>query len=156
MEHVTKITEVLRNRNFLKLWIGQIVSALGDRFHEMALLGLIVKRGGNIGEELSKITFWSMLPFFLFSLFSGVLADRWSRKGILIWSDIARVLLACAIPWIIRDSAYISPVYPAIFVIGIFTCLFSPAKFSIIPDIVEERHLLAANSLITSDRKEHT
>ena len=150
MERIVKITEVLRNHNFLKLWIGQIVSALGDRFHQMALLGLIMKKGGTVGEELSKITFWSMLPFFLFSLFSGVLSDRWSRKGILIWSDIARVLLVCAIPWIIRDSTYISPAYPAIFVIGIFTCLFSPAKFSIIPNIVEERHLLAANSLITS------
>src|SRR3972149_2995510 len=78
MKNTVKIIEVLRNRNFLKLWIGQIVSALGDRFHQMALLGLIMKKGGNVGEELSKITFWSVLPFFLFSLFSGVLSDRWS------------------------------------------------------------------------------
>ncbi|MBI2556951.1 MAG: hypothetical protein HYW13_06000 [Planctomycetes bacterium] len=63
MKNTVKISEVLRNRNFLKLWIGQIVSALGE--------------GGNVGEELSKITFWSVLPFFLFSLFSGVLSDRW-------------------------------------------------------------------------------
>jgi len=150
MKNTVKITEVLRNRNFLKLWIGQIVSALGDRFHQMALLGLIMKKGGNVGEELSKITFWSVLPFFLFSLFSGVLSDRWSRKSILIGSDLARVLLVCAIPWIIHDSTYITPAYPVIFVIGIFTCLFSPAKFSIIPNIVEERHLLAGNSLISS------
>ena len=150
MKNTVKIIEVLRNRNFLKLWIGQIVSALGDRFHQMALLGLIMKKGGNVGEELSKITFWSVLPFFLFSLFSGVLSDRWSRKNILIGSDMARVLLVCAIPWIIRDSSYIAPAYPVIFVIGIFTCLFSPAKFSIIPNIVEDRHLLAGNSLISS------
>ncbi|MBI2556952.1 MAG: MFS transporter [Planctomycetes bacterium] len=63
---------------------------------------------------------------------------------------MARVLLVCAIPWIIRDSSYIAPAYPVIFVIGIFTCLFSPAKFSIIPNIVEDRHLLAGNSLISS------
>ncbi len=150
MERTVKITEVLKNRNFFKLWVGQIVSALGDRFHQMALLGLIMKKGGNVGEELSKITFWSILPFFLFSLFSGVLSDRWSRKSILIGSDIARVLLVCAIPWIISDSASITPAYPVIFIIGIFTCLFSPAKFSIIPNIVEERHLLAGNSLISS------
>ena len=66
MERTVKITEVLRNHNFSKLWIGQIVSALGDRFHQMALLGLIMKKGGNVGEELSKITFFSVLPFFLF------------------------------------------------------------------------------------------
>src|SRR5574337_172989 len=109
MGRTVKIIEVLRNRNFTKLWIGQIVSALGDRLHQMALLGLIIKKGGNVGEELSKITFWSILPFFLFSLFSGVLADRWSRKSILIGSDMARVLLVCAIPWVIRDSASIAP-----------------------------------------------
>lgn len=150
MERTIKLTEVLKNKNFTKLWIGQIVSALGDRLHQMALLGLIMKKGGNVGEELSKITFWSILPFFLFSLFSGVLSDRWSRKGILIGSDIARVLLVCAIPWVIRDPAYIAPAYPVIFVIGIFTCLFSPAKFSIIPNLVDDHHLLVANSLIAS------
>jgi len=150
MGRTVRITEVLGNRSFLKLWIGQIVSAMGDRFHQMALLGLLIKRGENIGEELSKITFWSVLPFFLFSLFSGVLSDRWSRKSILIGSDIARVLLVCVIPWVVRDSAHITNAYPLIFFIGIFTCLFSPAKFSIIPNIVEERHLLAGNSLIAS------
>lgn len=150
MERTITLTEVLKNKNFMKLWIGQIVSALGDRLHQMALLGLIMKKGGNVGEELSKITFWSVLPFFLFSFFSGVLSDRWSRKGILIGSDIVRVLLVCAIPWVIRDTAYITPAYPVIFAIGIFTCLFSPAKFSIIPNLVEDHHLLAANSLIAS------
>ena len=150
MECTVKITEVLGNRNFLKLWIGQIISALGDRFHQMALLGLIIKEGGNIGEELSKITFWSILPFFLFSLFSGVLSDRYSRRSILIGSDIVRALLVCAIPWIIRDSTSVTAVYPVIFLIGTFTCFFSPAKFSIIPNIIEDRLLLAANSLVAS------
>ncbi|OHB35079.1 MAG: hypothetical protein A2099_06100 [Planctomycetes bacterium GWF2_39_10] len=149
MKRTVKITEVLGNYNFLKLWIGQIVSALGDRFHQMALLGLIIKEGGNVGEELSKITFWSTLPFFLFSLFSGVLSDRYSRRSILIGSDIVRAFLVCAIPWIIRDSTSITPAYPVIFFIGIFTCFFSPAKFSIIPNIIEDRLLLAANSLVS-------
>jgi Arabinose efflux permease len=53
-------------------------------------------------------------------------------------------------PWVIRDPACVAPAYPVIFAIGIFTCLFSPAKFSIIPNLVENRHLLIANSLIAS------
>jgi MFS family permease len=150
MERTVKLTEVIKNQNFMKLWIGQIVSALGDRLHQMALLGLIMKKGGNVGEELSKITFWSILPFFLFSPLSGALSDRCSRKSILIGSDMARVLLVSAIPWVIRDSTSIAPAYPVIFAIGIFTCLFSPAKFSIIPNLVEDHHLLVANSLIAS------
>ncbi len=150
MKHAVRVTEVLKNHNFLKLWIGQIVSALGDRFHQMALLGLMIKKGGNVGQELSKITFWSVLPFFLFSLFSGVLSDRWPRKRILIGADIARVLLVCAIPWVIGNPVSITAAYPFVFAIGIFTCLFSPAKFSIIPNLVENRHLLVANSLIAS------
>ena len=150
MERTTKLIEVFKNYNFTKLWIGQIVSALGDRFHQVALLGLIIRNGGNVGEELSRITFWSTLPFFLFSLFSGVLSDRLSRRKIMIGSDISRALLVCAIPWLISDSAYIAPAYPVIFIIGVFTCFFSPAKYSIIPDVVEDRHLLAANALIAS------
>src|SRR3990167_3877761 len=150
MERTTKLIEVFKNYNFTKLWIGQIVSALGDRFHQVALLGLIIRNGGNVGEELSRITFWSTLPFFLFSLFSGVLSDRLSRRKIMIGSDISRALLVCAIQWLISDSAYIAPAYPVIFIIGVFTCFFSPAKYSIIPDVVEDRHLLAANALIAS------
>lgn len=150
MKHTTRITEVLRNQNFFMLWIGQIVSALGDRFHQMALMGIILRNGGNVGEGLSRITFWSILPFFVFSLFSGALSDRWSRKGILIWSDVARVVLVCAIPWVVSNSNSLDAAYPFVFAIGIFTCLFSPAKFSIIPGIVNDDHLLAANSLVTA------
>lgn len=150
MAHTTRITEVLRNQNFFMLWIGQIVSALGDRFHQMAIMGIILRSRGNVGEGLSKITFWSILPFFLFSLFSGALSDRWSRKGILIGSDMARAVLVCAIPWVISNSNSLNAVYPFVFAIGIFTCLFSPAKFSIIPGIVNDGHLLAANSLVTT------
>ncbi len=150
MKNTTKITEVLRNQNFFMLWIGQIVSALGDRFHQMAIMGIILRNGGNVGEGLSRITFWSILPFFLFSLFSGSLSDRWSRKGILIVSDIARAVLVCALPWVVSNSNSLDVTYPFIFVIGIFTCLFSPAKFSLIPGIVNDDHLLAANSLVTT------
>lgn len=68
MERTVRITEVLRNHNFLKLWIGQIVSALGDRFHQMALLGLIMKKGGkcrgrvieNHLLERSSVLFYSV------------------------------------------------------------------------------------------------
>lgn len=150
MAHTTRITEVLRNRNFFMLWIGQIVSALGDRFHQMAIMGIILKSRGNVGEGLSRITFWSILPVFLFSLFSGALSDRWSRKSILIGSDLARAVLVCAIPWVVGNSNSLNVVYPFVFAIGIFTCLFSPAKFSIIPGIVNDSHLLAANSLVTT------
>lgn len=150
MTHTTRITEVLRNRSFFLLWIGQIVSALGDRFHQMALMGILLRNGGNVGEGLSRITFWSILPFFIFSLLSGALSDRWSRKGILIVSDLSRAILVCAIPWVISSSDSIVAAYPFVFAIGIFTCLFSPAKFSIIPGIVNDNHLLAANSLVTA------
>ena len=150
MKNTTKITEVLRNQNFFMLWTGQIISALGDRLHQMAIMGIILRNRGNVGEGLSRITFWSILPFFLFSLFSGALSDRWSRKGILIVSDLARAILVCAIPLVISNSNSLNAVYPFIFAIGIFTCLFSPAKFSIIPGIVNDDHLLAANSLVTT------
>ena len=63
MERTVRITEVLRNHNFLKLWIGQIVSALGDRFHQMALLGLIMKKGETSGKSYRKSPSGAYFPF---------------------------------------------------------------------------------------------
>ena len=89
--------KVLRNPEFLKLWVGQLVSYVGDRFSQMALLGLIIG-SANTGHEMSQITFFSMLPAFLFGHIAGACVDRFSRRRVMIIADILRALLVFAIP----------------------------------------------------------
>src|SRR5215216_3398116 len=91
-----------RNRNYAALWAGQLVSVFGDRLHQIALLVLVGTLTSNDLRQIGLVFATIGLPSLLFGLFAGALADRWSRKSIMIASDLVRALLAMAIPWVAR------------------------------------------------------
>ena len=142
---------VLRNRQFLKLWVGQLISCVGDRFTQMALLGIIIG-SANTGREMSRITFVSLLPAFLFGHMAGAWVDRMSRRRVLIASDLARALLVLSVPLCIGlglglGSSFL--MYGIIFLVGTATAFFNPAKVAIIPDLVQRNELQVANALVS-------
>jgi hypothetical protein len=80
-----------RNRDFLLLETGQLLSSLGTSLTTIAypLLTLAVT---NSAAKAGLVTFARLAPFGLFSLPAGVAADRWSRKRLMIGSDVVRVV----------------------------------------------------------------
>lgn len=138
------------NSNFRSLWIGQLVSALGDRLTQMGILTFLMVAGQDKGDKVALITFFSLLPFLLFGPLFGVLVDRYSRKKLMILADIARALLVVFIPviWLYTRSVPVMVLW--FFVLGSLTALFTPAKMSIIPNITAKEVLLKANSLIVT------
>lgn len=141
---------VLKNPEFLKLWVGQIISYLGDRITQMALLGWLIASSQKTGAEMARITFFNMLPSFLLGHVAGALADRISRKRIMIVSDLMRATLVFTIALIIlRYNGSSVFVYPLVFLAGICSAFFYPAKLSIIPNLVKPEELQAANALST-------
>ncbi|MFQ6066892.1 MAG: MFS transporter [bacterium] len=143
---------VLKNVNFLALWIGQVISQFGDRLAQMALVGLYLKQTAGISLSHSvpvmrNLFFFSTLPMLLFSPLAGVYVDRWSRKNTLIMSDLLRAGLILFIPLLADFTDGMWYIYGVIFLVFAVTCFFSPAKSAIIPNLVKQRELLAANSL---------
>lgn len=139
---------VLRNPNFLKLWIGQIVSYIGDRITQMALLGWLIASAKQTGPEMAHITFFNMLPSFIFGQMAGALSDRFSRKWLMIISDLLRAAVVLSLAFFIsgqRISAVM--VYFLVFLVGVCTAFFYPAKLSIIPNLVDSEELQSANAL---------
>jgi len=136
---------VLTNNNFRLLWIGQLVSAFGDRLHQIALLVLVGNLTANNMEKVSLVWVSIGLPSLLLGLVAGALVDQWDRKKVLLVSDILRVPMAASIPWL--ASINISSIYIMALLITAVTLFFRPAKQAIIPSIVPEESLLAANSL---------
>ncbi len=139
---------ILRNPNFLKLWIGQIISYIGDRITQMALLGWLIASAKQTGPEMAHITFFNMLPSFLFGQMAGALSDRFPRKWVMITSDLLRAAVVLSLAFFIsgqKTSAVI--VYLLVFLVGICTAFFYPAKLSIIPNLVESDELQTANAL---------
>jgi len=148
---MAKLREVIREKNFLFLWLGQIISQFGDKFAMMALVGLASKRSPGSAYELAKLFIYIIIPVFLVGPIAGVYCDRWSRKWTMIVSDVVRglLILLIALYWVIvPDLKPVFPVYCMVFLIFSVTRFFIPAKMSIVPELVSGDKLLKANSLM--------
>ena len=87
------VRRLARLPGFRALWLGQLVSIFGDRFHYLALLALVVARAShpaNPAPELAVIPLVSFLPAILFGPVAGPLVDRWNVKRVLVVSDAIR------------------------------------------------------------------
>ncbi|MDH4208498.1 MAG: MFS transporter, partial [Anaerolineae bacterium] len=75
--------DVLRNRNFLALWLGQVISQIGDSFTFLALL-ITVNRLTGSTVAMGLMTISLTLPQLVFSFLAGVVVDRVNRKHVMI------------------------------------------------------------------------
>jgi len=145
---MSKFTGVLKNRNFFFLWLGQIISQFGDRLGQMALIGFVYLKAPGSAFEIAKILSFTIIPVFLIGPLAGVYVDRWDRRRTMYACDLLRSALVLTIPLFLFYTKYMSPIYLIIFVVFCLGRFFVPAKLSIIPDLVDTKDLLIANSLV--------
>ncbi|MEO6578083.1 MAG: MFS transporter [Candidatus Limnocylindria bacterium] len=136
---------LVRNRNFSLLWVGQLISLLGDRIHIIALGALVAGRATALEVGLTFAA--TAVPSVLLGPLAGVLVDRWDRRVTMILCDVSRVVLVLAVPFAFEIS--IGLVYLFAFLIASVTLLFRPAKTAVVPAIVDERDLVTANSAMS-------
>ena len=92
--------ELIRgDANFRNLWLGQIISLLGDWFNPIASASLVVELTQS-GFAVGGLFLVRMLAPFLISPIAGVVADRYNRKHILILTDILRALIVLGFLWV--------------------------------------------------------
>lgn len=138
-----------RDRNFLKLWLAQLISQFGDRVHQMALVGLAAKWAAGSTSTLANLIAFTIIPVFLVQPFAGVYVDRWDRKATLFICDIGRALMVLSIALVFINWDMRLPVYGVVFLSFCFSRFYVPAKMAVLPDLVDEKHLLKANSLFS-------
>src|ERR1051325_2856022 len=144
-EQVGYIDLLRRNRSFRQLWLGQVVSQMGDWFDTIALYTIILRLTGS-GRDVGLLLVARFGPSFLFGPISGVLADGVSQQRIMIVSDILRAWVVLGFLFVRRpDQLWIIYVL-TVFQLGLST-FFEPAKTAAIPSIVEDRELVAANAI---------
>jgi len=144
-------SEILKsNRDFRRLWIGQLISELGTWFSFIAELGLVRYYSG---APLSTVALLSarLLPFLVFAPFAGVLVDRFSRKKILISSDFLRALVALGY-LAVRSPGHLWIVYVCGAAMSSFSVFFEGAKNAALPNLVTPREVLTANVMMYSTR----
>ena len=141
---------ILKNRNFFLLWLGQIISQLGDRLGQMALIAFVYLRAPGSTLQIAKILSFTIIPVFLIGPLAGVYVDRWDRRRTMYVCDFMRSLLVLAIPLFLFYTKNLASVYLIIFIVFSIGRFFVPAKLSIIPDLVDNQELLIANSLVNT------
>ena len=138
--------ELLRgNRNFRMLWLGQVVSQLGDWFNTIALYTIILNLTGS-GGAVGLLMVARFVPSFVFGPISGVLADRFSRRTIMIVSDLLRALVVVGFLFV-RRAEHLWIIYLLTVIQLALSTFFEPAKTAAIPSIVSDRELVAANAI---------
>ncbi|OGC22402.1 hypothetical protein A3J90_06335 [candidate division WOR-1 bacterium RIFOXYC2_FULL_37_10] len=135
---------VLSNAGFLMLWLGQLTSQLADRVFVYVLMIIIYQlTHSNIGVSLPLLAFG--IPSVLVSPWAGVFVDKLDRKWIMVLTDVIRGLLILLIIPIISKSVVL--IFLMSLLIYSASQFFAPAETSLIPELVERKHLIVANSL---------
>jgi MFS family permease len=131
------------NPSFSALWTGQVISLFGDRVNQIALAAFVYETTDS-PLAVALTFFVGIVPNLILSPIAGTYVDRWDQKQVLVVSDILRAAAVTLVPVAILLNVWLA--YPIIFVITTISIFFRPARQAILPRIVPEEDLLAANS----------
>ncbi len=136
---------VLHRRNFTLLWLGGLISMLGDWALIAALPYYIYERTGSaLASGAILITY--TVPALLLGSAAGVFVDRWDRKRVMVVSNMLQsVAVLCLL--LVRSDDWLWVVYAVALMQSSLATFFGPAEHSLLPHLVDEEYLLAANSM---------
>ncbi|AOY74654.1 MFS transporter [Clostridium formicaceticum] len=138
----------MKNKNFIIVVIGQIISLLGNAILRFCMSLYILDLTGS-AAVFSRILAISTIPYILFAPIAGLLADTINRKKIMLYLDFFSSILMGVYSMILisgRDSTMI--VGGVMFILSIIYTLYSPAVTACIPQIVDKEKLASANGII--------
>ena len=138
--------ELLRgNRDFRLMWLGQVVSQLGDWFNTIALFTLTLELTGS-GRAVALVLVTRFLPSVVLGPLSGVVADRFNRRRVMILSDVLRAVVVLGF-LLIRRPEHVWMIYALTVAQLALSAFFEPARSAAIPSIVSGRELVSANAI---------
>jgi len=133
--------------DYRRLFAARAVSLLGDWFSLIAIVALLREVVGSDATALGGVLILRYLPIFLAGPPAGVAADRFSRKAIMVSTDVMRSLLVVALfaaPAVGRPVAFIGVL---VFLQVTASAFFEPARSATLPQLVPDRYLASANAL---------
>lgn len=145
-ENVTSAQPLWRNRDYLLLLGGQLVSFVGDQQQFIALPLLILALTGSALQAGIAVSL-STIAMLVVSPIAGVLADSWNRKRVMLLCDAGRMLLILSIPlafWF--HVLTMLHIYIVVTLAGVLGTLFSVANAASLPNVVTQEQLPAALS----------
>ena len=139
------------NRSFRRLWLGQVVSELGNWFYFIAALGLVRAVSNNSAGATTIVLLARLIPFTMFAPLAGAVVDRWSRRTVMISTDLARTIVALLL-LLVHKPGDLWLAYVCTLLLSFFGAFFEAAKNAAVPNITGDGDLLAGNALMFSSR----
>ncbi|WP_057913724.1 MFS transporter [Peribacillus muralis] len=139
---------LLKNRQFLIVWIGNVISELGGAFGTFCNSILIYKLTHST-MALGSMWLLYFLPSLILQLFIGPFIDKWSRKWLMVVSQWTRGLIFL-IPLVSIVVGNLEPwhIFVVQIIVGLITPIYTPANQAITPTIIPKEQLRAANAYI--------
>ena len=151
MASLTYMQLLRGNRSFRRLLNGQVISELGNWFNFIAGLGLVRAVMNGAPEATAILLVLRLAPFALFAPLAGACVDRWSRRRVMLVTDIARAIVALGF-LLVRKPEDLWIAYTCTAVATVLAAFFEAAKNAAMPAIAGDSGLLAGNALMFSSR----
>lgn len=142
------IASLFHQRNFRLLWSGEAVSLLGDQFYMIALPWLVLQMTGD-ALSVGVVLALGSIPRALFMLVGGALTDRFTPRGVMLASNLVRMLLVAALAAVVFTGLIeLWMLYTFALLFGLADAFFFPAHNAIIPRLAWGDRLQSANALM--------
>jgi DHA3 family macrolide efflux protein-like MFS transporter len=136
--------DVLGQKQFRLLWIGQLVSIFGDFVAIFAVQVAITFRMHGTPEDVTGVMVAYMVPLAIVGPFAGVFVDRWNPRVTMIASDVTRGVLIILLAF----TTHLWQIYGIFFALSTVSSFFIPAQSVTVPLLVGREGLLAASGLM--------
>ena len=140
-------SNLYHNKNFILLFLGGLVSRIGNGIHNIAILWFVLDLTGSATATGTLLVLTS-LPGVILGPFSGVIADRVNRKFLIVGMDVIRGLVVLGLSWFVSTgTAGFLHLGVATVLVSICNSFFNPAVSATLPNIVDDSNLQQANSM---------
>jgi acyl-[acyl-carrier-protein]-phospholipid O-acyltransferase/long-chain-fatty-acid--[acyl-carrier-protein] ligase len=145
-----KYIDVLKDRGFFSFFWTQFLGAFNDNFYKIIVTLVALDAPAGVGggsQYIPLIGALFILPFLVFSGYAGHLADVYSKRTVLIGVKIFEVV-AMIFGLLAFFTDRIEPMLVIVFLMGLHSTFFSPAKYGILPEMLPDKDLSRGNGLL--------
>ena len=142
-----QFVQLTEHRSFMRLWASQAVSNLGDWVYALAVGTTLAQRAGG-ARALAVVLMMQVGPAAVAGALGGPLIDRFSRKKLMIVSDVVRAAAVASL--LLPGTVSAGHIYAVAALLGLFGALFQPSLQASLPNVVPSDRLVAANALVNA------
>lgn len=140
-----------RISSFTYLNVTQFLGALNDNIYKLLIVYFFIQLEGiEYSYQILAITgAIFVIPFLLFSAISGTLADRFSKRDVIVITKILELVIMGLAVWAFAFQSKWGS-YAILFLLATQSAIFGPSKYGIVPELVASEKISKANGLMTS------